>query len=91
MIHNLAHHLPILDIALDLLRQRTLRIILDFIPVALAGDIDVDAGALAREELGRLTAWSEIHRRAVNLVEENRRQAAEDLHREPRGLDHVDG
>ena len=84
MLHNLTHHLPILDKAPNLLRQRVLAIIV------LGGQVDINAGALAGEDLGILAVLAEVDGRAIDLVEEHGGQGADDLEGEVGALDDVD-
>ena len=85
MLHNLAHNLAILDEAPDLLGQRVLAIIV------LGGEVDVDARALAGEDLRVLAVLAEVDSRTIHLIEEHGGQGADDLESEVGALDDVDG
>ena len=84
MLHNLANDLAPLDKAPDLLRQGILAIII------LGGQVDVDARALAREDLRVLAVIAEVDSRAIDLIEEHGGQGADDLEGEVGALDDVD-
>lgn len=85
MLDDLTHHLAVLNPAPDLLRERVLRI------VVLAREVDVDAGALACEDLCVLAVLAEVDGRAVDLVEEDCGEGADDLEGEVGAFDDVDG
>lgn len=84
MLYNLAHNLAILDKTPNLLGERVLAVII------LAGQVDVDAGALARENLRVLAVLAEVDGCAVDLVEQDRGQGADDLEGKVGALDDVD-
>ena len=86
MFYNLTHNLPIPDDTLDLLRHRPFRII---VLLRSSRDVDVDARALTRKDLGAQGLPAQVDLRRIDLVEHDRRQCAEDLHLELRTLDHV--
>ena len=88
MLHDLTNQLPIPNHALHLLRQRPLHVI---VIVAFPRHDDIDARAQTREDLRPETFAAEIEGRAVDLVEHDGRQGAEDLHLELGALDDVDG
>ena len=87
MFYNLTHNLPIPNDTLDLLRHRLFRIIILIRP---SWNIDVDARALTRKDLGAKGLPAQVYLRRIDLVEHDRRQCAENLHLELRTLDHVD-
>jgi hypothetical protein len=84
MLHNLTNNLAPFDIAPNLLRQRILAIII------LGGQVDIDARALAREDLRVLAVLTEVDGRAIHLIEEHGGQGADDLEGEVGALDDVD-
>ena len=86
MFYNLTHNLPIPDDTLDLLRHRPFRIIVLLRP---SRDVDVDARAFTRKDLGAKGLPAQVYLRRIDLVEHDRRQCTEDLHLEFRTLDHV--
>lgn len=88
MFHNLTDHHPIPNHALNLLRQRPLYII---IVLAHPRQVDVHPRTFTRKHLGAQTVPAEIQRRAVHLIQHDRRQRAQNLHFEFRGFDDVDG
>ena len=65
MLDNLTDNLAVLDVAPDLLRQWVLGV------VVLARQVDVDARALACEDLCVLAVLAKVYGCAVDLVEEN--------------------
>lgn len=85
MLYNLTDNLAILDVTPDLLGKRVLRVIV------LSREIDVNAGALAGEDLGVLGVLSEVDGSAVDLVEEDGGEGADDLEGEVGALDDIDG
>ena len=87
MFDNFANENPIPHHTLDLLRQRPLDVIVIF---RLSRQIDVDARTLAREHLGSQRPFTQIDRRAIDLVEHDGRQSPKDLHFKLGALDHVD-
>ena len=87
MLHNLAYHSPIPYHALELLRQRALFVV---VLLRLPRHVDVHSRTLTREHLSPYALSGEVYRCAIYLVEHDRRQGAEDLHLEPRRLDHID-
>lgn len=88
MFHNLTNDHPIPNHAFDLLRQRPLHII---IVLALPGQVDIHPRTFTRKHLGAQTFPSQIQRRAIHLIQHNRRQRAQNLHFEFRRFDDVDG
>lgn len=84
MLDNLTNHLSILDPTPHLLGQGVLSI------VVLAGQVDVDAGAFACEDLGVLAVLAEVDCCAVDLVEQDGGEGADDLEGEVGALDDVD-
>ena len=88
MVHNLTNQNPIPHHTLQLLRQRTLPIIVLLTP---ARQIDINRGALAGKDLGAEAVGAEIDGGAVDLVEHDGGQRAEHLQREGRAFDDVDG
>ena len=85
MLNDFTDDLPVLNIAPDLLRQRVLSV------VVFAGQVDVDARALACKDLCVLAVLAEVDCCAVDLVEENGGQRADNLQGEVGALDDVDG
>ena len=87
MLNNLTNRPPIPNNRLDLLRNRTLRII---ILLARARNININSRTLTRKNLRRQTVLAEIERSAIHLIEHNSRQAPKNLHLELWRLDDVD-
>jgi hypothetical protein len=84
MLNNLTNDLPILDPTPNLLWQRV------FCVVILARQIDVDARALAGEDLCVLAFLAKVDCRTIDLVEEDGGQRADDLEGEVGALDDID-
>lgn len=84
MLDNLTDNLSVLDVTPDLLWQGVLRVIV------LGRQVDVDTRALAGEDFSVLAVLAEVDGCAVDLVEEDRGQGANDLERKVGALDHVD-
>ena len=87
VLHNLADRHPVPYNRLDLLWHWTLTII---ILVRLPGHVDIDLAAFAREHLRAQALRAQVNRCAVDLVHQNRRQGAKDLHLKLWRFDHVD-
>lgn len=88
MFHNLTNQHPIPDHTFDLLRQRTFAIIVLLRPPQ---QIDIDSRALTGKDLGGQTIAAEINRGAIDLIEQDGGQGAEDLKGEVGAFDDVDG
>jgi hypothetical protein len=84
MLHNLTNNLAPLNVAPNLLRQRILAIII------LSGQVDIDARALAGEDLRVLAVLAEVDGSTIHLIEEHGGQGADDLEGEVGALDDVD-
>lgn len=87
VLDNLTDKNAILDVALDLLRNRALLGVL--VGSLLGWQHDVHTGALAGEDLGVQTLLTQIDGSAVNLVQQDGRDHAVDLQRELGRLDHL--
>ena len=88
MLDNLTNDPSIPDRTPDLLRQRAFLVV---VILRLSGDIDVDACALAREDLRGQTLLAEVNGGAVDLIEHDGRQRPKHLERKLWTLDNVDG
>lgn len=87
MLHDLAHQHAVLDVALELLGQRALLGI--FIGALRRRKVDVNSGALASEDLSVEALLAEINGSTINLIQQQSRDRAVDLHSELGALDDV--
>ena len=88
MFNNLAHQDTVLDVALELFRHRALLGVL--ISALRWGKVDVNSRGFASEDLSVEALLSKINSGAVNLVQQQSRNNAVDLHSKLGTLDDVE-
>lgn len=88
MLNDLIHQHTILDVSLDLLRDRALLGVL--ISTFLGREVKVDIAALASENLGSKTLLTKVDRGTIDLVQQDSRDDTIDLQSELGRLDDVE-
>lgn len=88
MLHDLAHQHTVLDVALELLGQRALLGI--FIGALRRRKVDIDSGGFASEDLSVEALRAKVNSSTINLIHQQSRDRAVDLHSELGALDDVE-